>query len=160
MAAVALTAMTAMPAMAQDQNSTFTVNGSVDAKCSAFTAGTFAINGGTIATDSSGMLTSANTGTSTPVAVWCNSAGAKINVSHTPLVNAAYTTDTAAFTKTINFVAKANVAGVEYAAGADRDLGVVSGDLTVTASNLTSGGLKPFAGAYQGTITVVLKPGA
>ena len=160
MAAVALTAMTAMPAMAQDQTGQFQVNGSVAAKCSVFTGAAFNINNGSISTDDSGQLSGTNTGTSSPVAVWCNSGGAMINVSHTPLVNATAPADTAAFTKTIEYVAKASINGTDYAEGVDRALGYVAGDLTVNASTLTSGGKKPYAGAYQGTITVVLKPGA
>lgn len=160
---IALALGAAAPAMAQNVNTTFTVNGTVAGKCTIATGGTFAINGtGAISTDSTGALTGTNTGTSAPVLATCNAAGAQINVSKVALVHSDATlTDTAFNTKTINFDAKATIGGVDYAEGQDRALGVVNGNLTVTASNLsTSGGLRPYAGSYSGTITVTLKPGA
>jgi hypothetical protein len=93
--------------------------------------------------------------------VTCNTAGSQILVEKTALTNSAYTADANGYTKTINFSAKATIGANEYLEGADRALGVVNGNLTVTASNLaTAGGAKPFAGSYSGTIKVTLKPGA
>jgi hypothetical protein len=162
MAAVALTALTATPAIAADVDTTFVVNGTVTGKCTITAASPFAINGtGAINTDSSGNLAGANAATSSSVAVTCNTAGSNILVEKTALKNAAYS-DTPAngYTNTIDFAAKATIAGVDYLEGADRPLGVVADTLTVTASNLTTGTNKPYAGSYSGTIKVTLKPGA
>jgi hypothetical protein len=158
MTAVAITAISATSAMAADPSTSFGVSGSVNSACTIATGAPFTINTGTINTDADGALSGVNTGTSAAVAITCNSAIAKINVSHTELVNGTAPADAGGFTKTITYVAKATIGLKDYAEGSDQPLGIVSDNLTVTASSLSAGANKPYAGTYNGAITVTLKP--
>ena len=162
MGAVALTAMTATPALAADPSATFTVNGSVNNTCNIGSGSAFNINSGTISTDANGALSGTNTGTSSSVSVVCNSGGAQINIDHTALVNTNNAlADGNGFTKTIDFTPSGtltnNGSDTALVAG-DNNTGIVNGTLKVTAASLTTaGGAKPYAGSYSGTIVVTVK---
>ena len=161
MGAVALTAVTATPALAADPSASFTVNGSVNNVCNIGSGSPFNINSGTINVDANGNLSGTNTGTSSSVAVVCNSGAAVINITHTALVNSGAPADANGFTGTIDFVPSGtltNGSSTVPLANGDNSTGIVNGSLTVTAGTLsTTGNAKPYAGAYVGNITVTVR---
>ena len=64
------------------------------------------------------------------------------------------------FTGTINYTTDVDFAGSHFGLGATQALGAKAGTLVVTASNLLANNSKrPYAGDYQGTVTVTLTPG-
>lgn len=149
MGAVALAAIVATPAMAED----FTVQGTVTAACSAVTGTT--IDFGTLAVDSStGVLTttskSVNAGS-----VWCNGVNSTIAHSGSSITNTATTSDPA-FTSTLGFTREVKIGTAAFDSG--DTIGAIKGDLTVAANSLNSNGKLPVAGSYSGIIAVTLTP--
>ena len=153
MAAVALTAFGATPAMASD---TFTVSGSVAPTCSAVADKSLAFNG--LSVDSAtGILNDTRSVSSEAQYVFCNGSNAKIAIAKTNLSNAT-AAPSASFTNVISYDAEVKIA--DTVLGDDNDSAFIAGNLVVKASNLSSAGKIPVAGAYSGTVTVTLTPGA
>lgn len=159
MGAVALAALHTAPAMAQSAQ--FTVNASVTAACGALTGQTLNI-ANALNVDATGHLADSQSVSSTPQDVWCNGVNSKMTVAATPLTNqTTNAADTADFTRTINYTTDVLFAGTHFGPGNDQNLGATAGQMTVTASTLSAmNGKRPYAGAYNGTITVTLTPGA
>ncbi|ANI79505.1 hypothetical protein [Sphingobium sp. EP60837] len=153
MAAVALTALGATPAMAAG---VFTVSGDVAATCGAISDGTITFSSG-IATGTDGTLTSGQSQSSAPQNVYCNGAGSKITVAHTAMKIGDGTGAPSNFTKTIDFTTDVNFAGTHFGEGTSQTLGAMSGSLVVSANDLTASA-KPLAGSYSGSITVTVSP--
>lgn len=152
MAAVALTAFGATPAMASD---TFTVSGSVAPTCSAVADKSLAFNG--LSVDSAtGILNDTRSVSSEAQYVFCNGSNAKIAIAKTNLSNAT-AAPSASFTNVISYDAEVKIADTVLG---DTDSAFIAGNLVVKASNLSSAGKIPVAGAYSGTVTVTLTPGA
>jgi hypothetical protein len=157
MAAVALTALTATPAMAVTPvGQSFDVTGNVASACASMTGGTAAF--GTITPGADGKVTS-GTASTVSQSVYCNSAGSKISYSSTgKLLNASPAAVGAAYTKELSYNPVVTLGGTQVAADGSTD--VSSGTLVVSASGLSSNSLIPIAGDYAGSITVTLTPGA
>lgn len=155
-AAAAIGALAASPAMAQ--SATFAVTGTIQASCG--TINNLPIAFGTIATNADGTLTAAQSKSSASQAVYCNGINSTITVASTPLVNTV-APDDASFTGTLNYTTNVNFAGSSFGVGATQALGAKAGNMVVSANNLTAtGGLRPYAGSYDGAITVTLSPAA
>jgi hypothetical protein len=159
MAAVALTAFGATPALAQEAS--FSVSGTVNAQCGAISNGTISFSGALDINAATGALNANQSASSSSQSVYCNGVNSKISVSSTPLDNKSIgaATDTADFTRTINYTPEVDFAGVVVNAGTALSLGAKAGTMVVSAKNLTAlGGKRPYAGDYSGTITVSLAP--
>lgn len=154
MAAAALGALATTPAMAQ--SATFQVSGTVNASCGALSNGTVPF--GTINTNSDGTLTAGQSASSGSQAVYCNGINSTITVSATDLVNTV-AADDANFTGTLTYTTNVNFAGTNFGTGTSQALGAKAGNMTVSANNLlANGGKRPYAGSYNGQITVTLTP--
>ena len=155
MAAVAVSAIAATPAIAAD----FAVSGTVGASCSTVIGETLAFN--TIGTNASGNVTAGQSKSSGAQDVVCNGANATITVASTQvLTNASAPTDSATFQRTIGFTAEVTIGGTPYSVSASpQTIGATAGSMVVSAKNL-SAALRPYAGSYSGLITVTLAPGA
>lgn len=155
MAAVAFTAITATPALAQSSG-TFTVSGSIAGQCGGLGAGLIQFN--QIATAANGQVSDNRSLQSTAQNVFCNAGGSTISIIKNNMTNNTVVTDTTNFTNTISYDAAVTIGGTPYA---NNDaVNILSGNLVVTASNLSSGGKIPVSGAYSGTVVVTLTPGA
>lgn len=154
MAAVAFTAITATPALAQSSG-TFTVSGSIAGQCGGLGAGLIQFN--QIATAANGQVSDNRSLQSTAQNVFCNAGGSTISIEKNNMTNNTVVTDTTNFTNTISYDAAVTIGGTPYSNGA---VNILSGNLVVTASNLSSGGKIPVSGAYSGTVVVTLTPGA
>lgn len=155
MAAVAVSALAASPAMAAD----FAVTGTVAPACGALADQPITI--GTITTTASGFLPGTQDASSTSQSVYCNGVNATITVASTQVLTAAAGTpaNTASFQRTITYTAAVDFAGTPFAVGATQALGAKAGTMVVSANDL-SAVLRPYAAAYDGLITVTLAPGA
>jgi hypothetical protein len=151
MAAVALAAVSATPAMAAD----FTISGAVTASCGSIGDKTIAF--GTIGTNSDGTLTSGQSKSSDGQSVYCNGTGSTISVSHTALTTGDSSPAPSGFTKTIDFTTDVDFAGSKFGDGTAQSLGAKTGTLVVSANELTATA-KPLAGSYSGKITVTVSP--
>lgn len=152
MAAVALTALGATPAMAAD----FAVSGSVEASCGSIGDKPIAFDA--ILTNADGTLKTGQSKSSDGQSVYCNGSNSTISVSHAALKIGDGSGAPTNFTKTINFTTEVDFAGSKFTDGAGLNLGAKSGILTVTAKDL-SADAKPLAGSYTGSITVTVSPG-
>ena len=157
MAAVALTALGATPAMAAT-TSTYTVTGNVGALCSANATGTIAF--GNLVNDS-GVLNAQTTSAEPDTSAYCNGVSTTVQVAHTNLKKKNYTdTPPSGFVSVVSFTPEI-VAGSNTLTG-DKDAGTPIGafsGLTVKATSPSvTTGTKPLAGDYEGSITVTLTP--
>ena len=155
MAAVAVSALAASPAMAAD----FAVTGTVAPACGALTDKPIGFS--TITTNSDGTLPGTQDASSAPQDVYCNDVNATITVASTQVLTAAAGTpaDNSSFQRTITYTADVLFAGTNFPVGATQTLGAKAGTMVVSANNL-SATLRPYAAAYDGLITVTLAPGA
>lgn len=153
MAAAALAALTASPAMAAD----FTISGAVAATCN-YSGGT--IGFGTIATQSNGLLVASQSASSTAQAgFYCNGGRTTVEVTHTALTTGATATG---FVNEIDYTPVVSIGDVDVLTGdqtAGAAFGARSGSLVVTAKNLTATD-KVIAGDYSGKIVLTLTPRA
>jgi len=151
MAAVALAALNAAPAMAES----FTVQGTVNAACSAIT--TSVIDFGTIGISSTTgrLITNQSADTGAGTSVWCNGVNSTLSFSGNTITTTNTTSDTA-FTSTLGFTPKVTLGGNNVTTGST--IGAVAATLVVKAENLTDNSKLPVAGNYTGTITVTLTP--
>ena len=152
MGAVALAAMQAAPAMAED----FTVGGTVNQACSVIAVdpiafGTIGINGST------GLLNPVQSKSSAGTNIWCNGVSSKLAFTGNTISNVKPVSDAAHFTNSLTFMPKVSLNGTDIGTGAT--IGAVAASLVVTADTLNDGGKIPVAGDYTGTITVTLTPG-
>ncbi|MFC4594399.1 hypothetical protein [Sphingobium tyrosinilyticum] len=160
MAAVALTALGATPAMAADSVAVYTVTGNVGAICAA--SGTGTIEFGNLV-DTDGTL-NASDKTSSDASAYCNGAGTTVKISHVDLTHKTFSgTVPAGFVKVVSFVPEITVGSGGTAKTVNGDqatatgLGAFSG-LTVKAKSPSVASGKPLAGDYEGSITVTLSP--
>lgn len=154
MAAVALTAVTATPAFAED----FAVTGKVAATCN-YTGGTIAF--GTIQTNADGTLVANQKASSTAqTGFYCNGGSTKATVTHSPLSSGTGAAATG-FVNSIGFTPVVSIGGVDVVTGdaSGASISATSGSLVVRADNLTASG-KVQAGDYTGQIVLTLTPGA
>ena len=158
LAAVAVSAIAATPAMAADTVALCGISGSVGEVCSASATGSIAFGA---LTDGTGTLNVTSKDAAADTGAYCNGAGTTITIAHTNLVHSTGAgTAPAGFTKTVTFVPEVD-AGATTKTGdiGPVALGAFSG-LTVRAKSLaTSASAKPLAGSYSGSITVTLTPG-
>ena len=157
MAAVALTAMAAIPATPAAAQAVFNVSGSVNAVCS-YSGGTIAF--GTIGTNADGTIATGQSASSTAqTGFYCNGAGTTLSLAHTALTNSV--TPATGFTSTITYTPAVKVGGVDQQVGDGSGVafGAQAGSLVVDARSLTASG-KLMAGSYAGTITLTLTPAA
>ncbi|HKY82628.1 MAG TPA: hypothetical protein VJM09_14275 [Sphingobium sp.] len=157
MAAVALTALGATPAMAADSVAVYTVTGNVGAICSANTTGTIAFGN---LVDSTGTL-DATTKQASDTGAYCNGVGTTIQVAHADLSKKNYTgTPPAGFVSVVSFTPEI-VAGAVTVTGdksSGTSLGAFSGLVVKATAPNVAAGTKPLAGDYEGSITVTLTP--
>jgi len=150
MAAVALVGLNAAPAMAED----FTVQGTVNAACSAIT--TSVINFGTIGISSTtGLLNPGQSASPTPTEVWCNGVNSTLSFTGGSISNGKGVNN-ANFTSTLTFTPSVTLGGNDVPT--TTAIGAVKGSLVVTAGSLSASSKLPTAGDYTGTITVTLAP--
>lgn len=154
MAAVAVSGLTATPAMAAGAN--YAVTGTVTAVCSVTTSGTL-----TFGTDvnSSGLnVTATATNEADDSTAYCNGYATKLTVAKVAMTNTSVTgTAPSGFTKTIDFTPVVTIRGSEHNVTTDTLVGAFQG-LKVKATNPTTGADKALAGNYSGSITVTLAP--
>jgi hypothetical protein len=164
MAAVAVSALVATPAMAATEQ-TYTFDGTVAAICTI--NGASLVNFGAL-TDLNGAYTGNSTSqTATDTNAYCNQAATTASIKHTNLVTT--NTATAGFTNVIPMSASlttaqsvtladaTNASGTGTSAGSSGTLGGFTG-LSVTATLGSIGSDKLVAGTYNGSITVTLTP--
>jgi hypothetical protein len=165
MAAVAVSALSATPAMAQTGPSqTYTFDGTVAARC--VITGASLVSFGAL-TDESGAYTSGASEDSVDSEAYCNQASTTATIKHTNL-----TTDSAAslgFTNVIpmsaalstpqgaSVVDETVASGTDESAGTTDEVNAFTG-LKVTATLGSIGSAKLVAGTYEGSITVTLTP--
>ena len=154
-AALAASALTATPAMAQ--TATYAVSGMVNASCGGPADAPIAF--GTINTTTAGELAGGQSKSITQTPVYCNSTGTTIKITHSALTNTAIAPT--GFTSTISYTPVVDFGGHTYTGDQNPAvlLGAAAGDLVVTASMLTATA-KPMAGGYTGAIVLTLTPGA
>jgi len=160
LAAVALSAF-ATPALADPQAS-WNVTGTVAAQCGAIAGNDADLAFGSLNINASdGTLAANGSKSTTSQDVYCNGGSSTISVAATPMTNQTNTSaEDSNFTGTINYTTDVNFAGSHFGVGATQSLGAKAGTLVVTTSNLTANNSKrPYAGDYQGTVTVTLTPG-
>ncbi|MFM6932027.1 MAG: hypothetical protein ACKOUT_07270 [Novosphingobium sp.] len=162
MIAAAISAVSASPAMA----ATYDVKATVGAFCSALTGSATDLDFTALSVDAAGKLTDARSLNSTQASVVCNGAATTITVNPTAMVGDKTLTDTANFTKTINYTAtatlgSASVSTTTVTGSVTQGIHEQAGTLTVSAGSLSAAGNKALlAGSYAGTITVTFTPGA
>jgi hypothetical protein len=166
MAAVALTALTATPALAApgtEQTNTF--DGTVASICTI--SGASLVHFGAL-TDASGAYTGNGTHQdATDSAAYCNQAATTASISHTNFVNA--NTATTGFVNVIPMSASLSTtetgsladtsvaSGTSASTGTSGTIGAFTG-LKVTATLGSVGTSKLVSGTYNGSITVTLTP--
>lgn len=161
MAAVALTALTATPAMAAEEQ-TYTFDGTVASICTI--SGATKVAFGALTDGNGAYNKSAATATATDSGAYCNQGLTTAAVKHTNLVNAVAASS--GFTNVVPMSASlATTQGASIndtsaagsATGTSGTIGAFTG-LSVTATLGSIGTDKLVAGTYDGSITVTLTP--
>jgi spore coat protein U-like protein len=156
MAAVAVSALATTPAFAADTVASYTVTGTVAAVCSANTSGSITFGA---LTDGTGTLTATSKDATTDSGAYCNGLGSTITIAHSDLAHTTFTgTPATGFTKTVTFVPEVDTGSVVTTGDQGPTVIGAFSQMTVRAKDLNSGGSKPLAGSYSGSITVTLSP--
>ena len=156
MAAVAITAISATPAMAANVTQAFQVTGIVSGSCNTMTGGTAAF--GTITPDAATGFVTSGTASTVTQNVFCNAAGSTISYASTGTLTNLASAPNASFTNTLSYAPAVTLDGTAVPAGGS--LPVSSGSLVVGAGSLSSSSKIAVSGSYAGSITVTLTPGA
>jgi hypothetical protein len=155
-AMLAMSAATPALAATGDQTATWDVTGSVTAACGAITGSLLDFD--TLNVDATGHLSDTRTIASASQPAWCNGITSTLTYSHAALSNSKTVTDTANYTNVIDFTPIIEIGASPVASGAT--VHEFADGLVVKASALApTGGKRPLAGDYAGTITVTLTPG-
>jgi hypothetical protein len=164
LAAAAITAVTATPALAAPGTSqTYNFTGSVAALCS-ISGAAATVNFGAL-TDANGAYANPGAKDATDTGAYCNQANTQATISHTDLVNAV--APASGFTNIVPMSAslttdQTSLADSTAASGTTASTGTTAtiggfSSLKVTAT-LGTPSTKLESGAYNGSITVVLTP--
>lgn len=154
LAAVAVSALVATPALAVAPDATYDVHATVNGLCS-ISAGS-ALTFTAALTDAS---VASNTGTTNEVddtAAYCNQAGTKITISHDNLITPG--TAGTGFTKEVNYTPVVTINGTGYNDVTDQLVGTFAGIKVKATSPSAVGATRLVAGDYTGNIYITLAP--
>lgn len=158
LAAASLGAVVSTPALAAPTGSaTYQVSASVAPTCNVGAGGTIAF--GSLNLNDDGTVATGQNKSSGTQAVYCNAASTLTISANNTISNGTAPADGGGFTKTLTFTTTAQIGSGSTLNEGANSVGPVAGDLVVTASAINgSGGARPYAGSYTGSLTVTLAP--